>query len=119
MLLEGSVVNVVDGGGVLKAKVIGKVKCRHAKIGSLIKVVPRLFNPSKFTKKNVLLAMVVHTVYPLLRKDGSTISFQQNSVILVKKDKKGLLPISKTVPAYIPQEVLTILSGTFSHLGRV
>lgn len=119
MLLEGSVVNVVDGGGVLKAKVIGRVKCRSAKVGSLLKVVPRQFNSSKFTKKDVLLAMVVHTIYPLQRMDGTTISFQRNSVILVKRDKKGLSPISKTVSAYIPREVLTILSGTFSHLGKV
>lgn len=119
MLLEGSRVAVVDGSGVVRAKVIGKVKCRSAKLAALVKVVPRKFNPSKFTKKDILLAMVVHTKYPTLRPDGTTISFGQNSVILVKRDKKGLSPVSKTVQAYMPREVLASLSSTFSHLGKV
>ncbi len=78
---------VADNSGARKVmciKVLGGSKKKFAKIGDLIKVSVKDVIPNgKIKKGEVLDAVIVRTKSTINRKDGSTIKFDSNAVVLL------------------------------------
>jgi large subunit ribosomal protein L14 len=107
MIQDGTIVNIVDnaGGKIGKVfKVLGASKRRYASIGDKVIISVKVAEPRKTVKKkDVHQAVVVRTVKSYRRKDGSYISFDDNAVVLLEKDK--LDPKGGRVFGPIPREL--------------
>lgn len=85
-------------------KVIGSSKKRYAEIGDIVVLSVQKAEPRKqVKKKDVLRAVVVRQKKPFRRKDGSYIRFDENSVVIVDKEKKE--PIANRVFGPVPREL--------------
>ncbi|MGK2912803.1 MAG: 50S ribosomal protein L14 [Candidatus Carsonella ruddii] len=90
MIQEQTKLKVIDnsGGKIVKCiKVLKGTKKKIAKLGEIIKVVVKdcLYN-SKIKKGQVLNAIVSRTKFFSKRKDGTYLSFNENSVILLNNN---------------------------------
>ncbi|MFI4847109.1 MAG: 50S ribosomal protein L14 [Candidatus Carsonella ruddii] len=90
MIQEQTKLKVIDnsGGKIVKCiKVLKGTNKKIAKLGELIKVVVKdcLYN-SKIKKGQVLNAIVSRTVFFSKRNDGTYLSFNENSVILLNNN---------------------------------
>jgi large subunit ribosomal protein L14 len=107
MIQDGTIVNITDnaGGKIGKVfKVLGSSKRRYAGIGDKVMISIRVADPRKIVKKkDVHQAVVVRTVKSYRRKDGSYISFDDNAVVILEKDK--LDPKGGRVFGPIPREL--------------
>lgn len=107
MIQDGTVVNIVDntGGKVGKVfKVLGSSKKRYAGLGEKVIISVKIALPRRvIKKKDVHQAVVVRTVKPYRRKDGSYIRFDDNAVVILEKDK--LDPKGGRVFGPIPREL--------------
>jgi len=99
--------NVADNTGaklVQVIRVLGGSRRRYARIGDLVVVSVKSAEPRKIVKKkDVLSALVVRQKRPLRRKDGSYISFDENAVVIIDKDKKE--PRGGRISGPIPREI--------------
>lgn len=107
MIQDGTIVNITDnaGGKVGKVfKILGASKRRYASIGDKVIISIKIAEPRKMIKKkDVCQAVVVRTVKSFRRKDGSYISFDDNAVVILEKDK--LDPKGGRVFGPIPREL--------------
>lgn len=107
MLQDGSNVIIADNGGGVEArifKVLGGSKRRYAGIGDLVVIAVKKAQPRKMIKKkDVHHAVVVRTTKPFRRKDGSYISFDDNAVVIIEKDK--FEPKAGRIFGPIPREI--------------
>lgn len=91
MIYVGTQLSVSDNSGAKKVeciKVLGKKSGSPAFIGDIIVVsVKEALSPqkSKVKRGEVLKAVVVETKQKLVRKDGSTLQFSNNSVVLLSQ----------------------------------
>jgi large subunit ribosomal protein L14 len=89
MIQMQSKMEVADNSGakVVKCiKVLGGSKRVSAGVGDIIVVaVQQAIAGSKVKKGDVKKAVIVRTVYPLRREDGSYIRFDKNSVVLINQ----------------------------------
>ena len=70
-------------------KVLGGSKRRYARIGDIIVVAVKEASPRGVVKnKAVERAVVVRQVKEFKRKDGSSIRFDENAVVIIDKDKQ-------------------------------
>ena len=87
MIQQESRLNVADNSGakqVLCLRVLGGTGRRYARVGDKIVVsVKTTLSSSALKKGTVSRAVVVRTKKSLRRKDGSYISFEDNSVVLL------------------------------------
>ena len=87
MIQQESRLNVADNSGakrVLCIRVLGGTGRRYARLGDKIVVsVKTTLSSSALKKGTVSRAVVVRAKKPLRRKDGSYISFEDNSVVLL------------------------------------
>lgn len=111
MISRETVLNVADNSGALLVKCIGipgGTNKRIAKVGeeivcSIISVKPNVTSRgTKVTKGSVRRAIVIRTVSQIRRKDGSHISFSDNSVVLL--DNAGKF-FSTRVFGRVPREL--------------
>ena len=83
--------SVADNSGAKRVeciKVLGGSHRNSASVGDIIKVsVKEVLSTSKIKKGTVHNAVVVRTKYPLTRKDGTTIRFDSNAVVILSEDK--------------------------------
>ncbi|MDR1390813.1 MAG: 50S ribosomal protein L14 [Holosporales bacterium] len=92
MIQAESRMTVADNSGakvVLCIKVLGGSKRRYAGVGDVIVVtikdaVPR----GKVKKGEIYKAVIVRTSQPVKRSDGTQISFDNNAVVLIDKQKE-------------------------------
>ncbi|MBU6321482.1 MAG: 50S ribosomal protein L14 [Patescibacteria group bacterium] len=109
MLQPQSIVTVADnsGGKIARIfKVPGSSKRRYARIGDTVVVSIQTAEPRKqVKKKDIYRAIVVRQVQPFARKDGSTIRFDENAVVLIEKQGKGLGPKGNRVFGPVPREL--------------
>ncbi len=93
-------------------KVLGGSKKKYASVGDIIVVsVKEAVANSKVAKGTVHKAVVVRTTKEIMRKDGSTIRFDQNAAVLIKgKDNE---PVGTRIFGPVAREVR--LSG----FGRI
>ncbi len=69
-------------------RVLGGTRRRYAGIGDVIVASVKKASPGGVVKKgDVVKAVVVRTVDKVRRDDGSYISFDENSAVIIKEDK--------------------------------
>jgi len=110
MIQDRSIVTITDnsGGKIGRVfKILGGSKKRYAGIGDVVVLSVQTAEPRKMVKKkDVVYGMVVRTKNKTRRADGSYISFDDNAVVLVEKDrKKKKEPRANRVFGPIPREI--------------
>ena len=92
MIQPESKLKVADNTGakaVKCIKVLGGSKRRYARIGDVIVVSVKEASPKGVVKKKAVeRAVVVRQVKEYQRKDGSSIKFDENAVVIVDMDKQ-------------------------------
>jgi len=95
MIQQQTRLNVADNSGAKKVmciKVLGGTRRRYASLGDIIVVSVKDATPTGQVKKGtVQKAVVVRTIREVKRKDGSSIRFGDNAVVIVNdaKEPKG------------------------------
>ncbi len=106
MIQQESRLKVADNSGakeVLCIRVLGGTKRRYAHVGDIIVCSVKDALPSgNVKKKTVQKAVVVRTRNQIKRKDGSTIAFDDNAVVIINDDKT---PKATRVFGPVPREL--------------
>lgn len=106
MIQQESRLVVCDNSGakeVLCIRVLGGTRRRYARVGDLIVATVKQANPSGTVKKKTIVrAVVVRTKKAITRKDGSTISFDDNAVVIVDEGKQ---PKATRIFGPVPREL--------------
>lgn len=93
MLQQQSLMKVADNTGakeLMCIRVLGGTGRRYAGIGDVVIASVKKATPGGIVKKgDVVAAVVVRTVQPFKRPDGSTIRFDENAAVIIKKDDKN------------------------------
>ena len=91
MIQQESRLKVADNTGakeLLCIRVLGGSGRRYANIGDVIVATVKEATPGGVVKKgDVVKAVVVRTVHPVGRADGSYIKFDENAAVIIKDDK--------------------------------
>lgn len=106
MIQQESRLKVTDNSGakeVLCIRVLGGSGRRYARVGDIIVCTVKEANPTgNIKKKSVVKAVVVRTRQQIRRKDGSTIAFDDNAVVIIGDDKN---PRATRVFGPVPREL--------------
>ena len=106
MIQQESRLKVTDNSGaksVLCIRVLGGTKRHYARIGDVIVCSVKDASPTgNVKKKSVVKAVVVRTREQIRRKDGSTIAFDDNAVVIINEDKT---PKATRVFGPVPREL--------------
>jgi len=106
MIQQEPRLKVTDNSGakeVLCIRVLGGTRRRYAHVGDIIVVSVKDANPTgNVKKKSVQKAVVVRTRNQIKRKDGSTIAFDDNAVVIINDDKT---PKATRVFGPVPREL--------------
>jgi len=90
MIQQESRLKVGDNTGakeLLCIRVLGGSKRRYASVGDIIVATVKVATPGGVVKKgDVVKAVVVRTVDPIKRPDGSHIRFSENAAVVIKDD---------------------------------
>lgn len=107
MIQQESVLGVCDNSGAKKLlciRVLGGSRRRYARPGDIIVATVKEANPAGGVKrKSVVRAVVVRTRQPILRKDGSTIRFDDNAAVVLAEDEKT--PRGTRIFGPVPREL--------------
>lgn len=107
MIQPQSVVKITDnsGGKIGRVfKVLGGSKKRYARLGEVVVLSVQNAEPRKpVKKKDVVHGVVVRQRKPFRRADGSYVSFDDNAVVLIDKEKNE--PRANRVFGPIPREL--------------
>ena len=77
---------------------------KPARIGDAIRVVVKKARPDgRVSRKDILAAVVVRQKGIFRRPDGSTIRFQENAAVLLKRDRSG--PVGTRVTGPVAREL--------------
>lgn len=121
MIQQQTLLNVSDNSGaktVKCIKVLGGFKRKIAHIGDLIiVVVAKLRNKardkSKVKKGEIFKALIIKTKSSKVKPDGSLLSFDNNSVVLLNKQKK---PLGNRIIGPVP---IKIKKSKFSKISAI
>ena len=106
MIQQETRLKVTDNSGakeVLCIKVLGGSRRRYANVGDVITCSVKSASPTgPIKKKAVVKAVVVRTKSQIQRKDGSTICFDDNAVVIINDDKS---PKATRVFGPVPREL--------------
>jgi large subunit ribosomal protein L14 len=118
MIQQESRLKVADNSGakeILCIRVLGGTRRRYARVGDMIVASVKTANPTGATKrKSVVKAVIVRTVAPIKRKDGSTIRFDENAAVIVGDDKT---PKATRVFGPVPRELRELGYGKIISLA--
>lgn len=93
MITESTDLKVADNSGARRVRcfrVLGQRK-RVAKVGDIVRVSVKEAQPGGMVKKGqVLTAIVVRTVHPLKRRDGTSVRFDNNACVIVDANKNPI-----------------------------
>ncbi len=91
MIQQQSLMKVADNTGakeLLCIRVLGGTGRRYAAIGDVVVCAVKKAAPGGMVKKGeVVKAVVVRTVQPTRRADGSYVRFDENAAVIIKEDK--------------------------------
>jgi large subunit ribosomal protein L14 len=94
MIQQESRLKVADNTGakeILCIKVLGGTRRRYASVGDVIVAAVKSAAPKGNVKKgDVVKAVIVRTKKAIKRKDGSYIKFDDNSAVIINKEKEPL-----------------------------
>lgn len=106
MVSQESRLVVTDNSGakeVLVIRVLGGTRRRYARVGDIVVVTVKDANPSgNVKKKTIQRAVVVRTKQAIRRKDGSTIRFDDNAVVIIDEAKQ---PKATRIFGPVPREL--------------
>ncbi len=122
MIQPRSIVKIADNTGAKIGrifKVLGSAAKRYAQIGEVVVLSVQHAEPRKAVKKkDIHHAVVVRQKFPMRRKDGSYIRFDENAVVLIQKGgKQAKEPIGGRVFGPIPRELSEKGFQTISSLA--
>jgi large subunit ribosomal protein L14 len=107
VIQQESKVTAADNSGARTLKtirVLGGSGRRYARVGDVVVASVKTANPAGGVKrKSVVKAVVVRTQSPILRRDGSTIKFDDNAVVLLAEDNKT--PRGTRIFGPVPREL--------------
>ena len=91
MLQQQSMMKVADNTGakeLMCIRVLGGTGRRYAGVGDVVVRAVKKAAPGGVVKKgDVVRAVVVRTVQPVRRADGSYVRFDENAAVIIKEDK--------------------------------
>ncbi len=91
MLQQQSLMKVADNTGakeLMCIRVLGGTGRRYAGVGDVVVCAVKKAAPGGVVKKGeVVRAVVVRTVQPTRRPDGSYVRFDENAAVIIKEDK--------------------------------
>ena len=91
MLQQQSLMKVADNTGakeLMCIRVLGGTGRRYAGVGDVVVCAVKKAAPGGVVKKgDVVRAVVVRTVQPTRRADGSYVRFDENAAVIIKEDK--------------------------------
>ena len=91
MIQMRSILEIADNSGAKKASMIGVIGAhgkRVAQVGDIITATIKEALPQGGVKKGeVVKAVIVRTRSPILRKDGSSVKFSSNAMVLIDNQK--------------------------------
>lgn len=91
MIQQQSMMKVADNTGakeLMCIRVLGGTGRRYAAIGDVVVCAVKKAAPGGMVKKgDVVKAVVVRTVQPTRRADGSYVRFDENAAVIIKEDK--------------------------------
>ncbi len=91
MIQQQSMMKVADNTGakeLMCIRVLGGTGRRYAAIGDVVVCAVKKATPGGMVKKGeVVRAVVVRTVQPTRRQDGSYVRFDENAAVIIKEDK--------------------------------
>ncbi|MBP7767263.1 50S ribosomal protein L14 [Candidatus Saccharibacteria bacterium] len=106
MIQQETRMTVCDNSGakeILCIRVLGGTRRRYARVGDIITATVKQANPTgTVKKKSVVRAVIVRTKDTIRRKDGSTISFDDNAAVIIGDDK---LPKGTRIFGPVPREL--------------
>lgn len=106
MIQQESRLIVCDNSGakeILCIRVLGGTGRRYARVGDIITATVKQASPTgTVKKKSVVQAVVVRTRDTIKRKDGSTISFDDNAAVIIGEDKN---PKATRIFGPVPREL--------------
>lgn len=106
MIQQESRLSVCDNSGakeILCIRVLGGTRRRYARVGDVIVATVKTASPTGNVKrKSVVRAVVVRTKNTIRRKDGSTISFDDNAAVIIAEDKN---PKATRIFGPVPREL--------------
>lgn len=106
MIQQESRLKVTDNSGakeILCIRVLGDSGRRYARVGDVITASVKQAAPNgTVSKKSVVQAVVVRTREQIRRPDGSTISFDDNAVVIIGDDKN---PKATRIFGPVPREL--------------
>ena len=107
MIQQESRVGVADNSGaksLLCIRVLGGSRRRYAGVGDIIVASVKTANPSGGVKrKSIVKAVIVRTRNPILRKDGSSVRFDDNAAVVLGEDGKS--PRGTRIFGPVPREL--------------
>jgi large subunit ribosomal protein L14 len=107
MIQQESKLIATDNSGarsLLCIRVLGGSRKRYARVGDIIVATVKTANPAGGVKrKSVVKAVVVRTNAPILRKDGSSIKFDDNAAVVLAEDNKT--PRGTRIFGPVPREL--------------
>jgi large subunit ribosomal protein L14 len=107
MIQQESKLIATDNSGarmLLCIRVLGGSRRRYARVGDIIVASVKTANPSGgVDRKSVVKAVVVRTQSPILRKDGSSIKFDDNAAVVLAEDNKT--PRGTRIFGPVPREL--------------
>nr|YP_005090343.1 ribosomal protein L14 [Phaeodactylum tricornutum]ADY18519.1 ribosomal protein L14 [Phaeodactylum tricornutum]QII42424.1 ribosomal protein L14 [Phaeodactylum tricornutum] len=128
MIQERTILKVTDNSGaktVRCIKVLNGFKRKHAIVGDIVVVsIQQLRNKAKNTskvrKKEICKGLIVRTRMKLKKKNGFSIVFQENSIVLVNKQGN---PIGTRIVGPLPkllkknkfQKFISLSAGLVQH----
>ncbi len=69
-------------------KIYGGTHRKTATVGDIVHCAVKVAIPNgKVKKSDIVKAVIVRTAYPIQRKDGSTIKFDDNACVIINEDK--------------------------------
>lgn len=121
MIQQQTILKVSDNSGaktVRCIKVLGGFKKKYATLGDIIvvsvqKIRNKLKKTSKVKKKEVYKALIIRTKTHLKKKNGFSITFKENSVVLINNQgnpvgSRIIGPLSKTLKQKKFQKFISI-----------
>jgi len=106
MIQERSILKVADNSGakiVRCFRILGGTHRRYARTGDIIVASVQVAEPRKTVKKkDIVRAIVVRERWPLRRRDGSYVRFDENAVVLIDQKRE---PVATRVFGPLPREL--------------